>query len=281
MTPPQWQNSPNVVPRIDPDADDPGTWHTESTAEWEPGQDGPPTPAPTPAPEPPGLYSGRRRILDAGSLRRPGPVVLAAIAAGALVAFGLCALIIPPMLSGGSNTTKAGGSASSAAGAGPPPVEAASTAPTPTTEPSVEASPTPSAKASPTTAVTGNARLEEQVLALVNNERRRARCDAVRMDERLRTAARTHSADMALTNHVDQTGSDGSSPNDRMRKAGYPQALDEILARGPDSAQEVVRNWLHDRSDRNTILDCDAKAIGVGVAFRGRTPYWTLDTGRV
>jgi len=282
----QWQNSPNVVPQTGPDgaedpdaedphAEDPGTWHTESTAEWQPGQE-----RQTNEPTAPPIYSGRRRVLDADAVRRPGPVAMAAIAAGLLVVFGLSALVIPSILPGGSNTTEAGGKA---AGAAPPPAAATSAEPTadPTTGPSAEASPTTSAKASPTTAVAGDARLEEQVVALVNNERRRARCDAVHMDERLRTAARTHSADMARTNDVDQTGSDGSSPLDRMRKAGYPQGLGEILARGQDSAQEVVRNWLRDRSDRNTILDCDAKAIGVGVAFRGRTPYWTLDTGRV
>jgi uncharacterized protein YkwD len=294
VTRPQWQSSPNVAPPAGPDgAEDRGTWQTETTAEWQPGDAGP-------VDEPASLYSGRRRYagdsdldsdsdLDGGAgrrffgdskIRRPGPVVIAAIVAGVLVVFGLSALVIPPMLSGGSNTTATGGNA---AGAAPPPAAETSTEPTaePSTGPSADVSPTASAKASPTAAVAGNARLEEQVLALVNNERRRARCDAVRMDERLRTAARTHSADMAQTNRVDQTGSDGSSPLDRMRKAGYPQGLAEILARGDDSAQEVVRNWLRDRSDRNAILDCDAKAIGVGVALRGRTPFWTLDTGRV
>ena len=290
MTGPQWQSSPNVAPPVGPDgAEDRGTWQTETTAEWQPGDA-------RPADEPAGLYSGRRRYagdgdsdsdLDGGAgrrlfgdgkIRRPGPVVLAAIVAGVLVVFGLSALVIPPMLSGGSDTTATGGNA---AGAAPPPAAETSTEPTaePSTGPSADVSPTASAKASPTAAVAGNARLEEQVLALVNNERRRARCDAVRMDERLRTAARTHSADMAQTNRLDQTGSDGSSPLDRMRKAGYPQGLAEILARGGDDAQDVVRGWLRDRSDRETILDCDAKAIGVGVVIRGRTPFWTLDTG--
>jgi uncharacterized protein YkwD len=208
--------------------------------------------------------------------RRPGPVALAAIAAGALVIFGIGALVVPPLFSGGSSTTPTG---DTAAGAAPPPAASTESSPEPSTEPSPELTPSARASATPT-AVTGDSRLEDQVLALVNNERRRARCEPVRMDERLRTAARAHSADMALSNDLDHTGSDGSSPEDRMRAAGYSQGLSENIARGQDSAQQVMRNWLRDRGDRANILNCDAKAMGVGVAFRGRTPYWTQNFGR-
>jgi uncharacterized protein YkwD len=153
------------------------------------------------------------------------------------------------------------------------PSAAGTPAPTPSAVP-------PSATATTVPATVGNARFEQQIVALINNERRRGHCPALRVDGKLRAAARSHSADMATHNFVGQTGSDGSSAIDRMQKAGYPQGLSELLARGADNPQAVVRSWTRDRSDRAQLMDCDARAIGVGVAFRGKTAYWTADFGR-
>ena len=47
----------------------------------------------------------------------------------------------------------------------------------------------------------------------------------------------------------------------------------------PD-AGDVVKSWLRDDNDREILLDCATKSVGVGAAMRGRTPYWTVDTGR-
>jgi uncharacterized protein YkwD len=209
---------------------------------------------------------------------RPSALVLAAIAAAGLAIFGVFALLLPLLIGGGSQSTAR------------PPVQNAAAPPGGTPAPSEPgpsaAAPTPSAVATPTTAattvpvMTGNARFEQQVVGFINNERRRAHCQPLRLDAKLRTAARGHSADMATNAFVDQTGTDGSSPAERMRKAGYPQGLGETLNRGADSPQAVVRAWTKDRSDRSEILDCGAKAIGVGVAFRGKTAYWTADFGR-
>jgi uncharacterized protein YkwD len=205
-------------------------------------------------------------------------VALAAIAAGVLAIFGIGAAVIPSLASGGNSS---GGSSSSAAN-GVSTETSAGTGGEPSTEPSAEPSATaaPTGKPSATPTVAGNPRLEEQVLALVNDERRKARCEPVRMDDRLRAAARAHSVDMAVHNFVNHTGSDGSSPQDRMRRAGYGQGTSENIARGQRDAEDVMRAWMHDRSDRDNIVDCNAKALGVGVAYRGRTPYWTQDFGR-
>jgi uncharacterized protein YkwD len=262
VTPRQWPNSPDVAPNVE---------HNGGPGFEPDAQLGPPT-AFLPAVEPPGPEPVEPPN------NRPSPVVLAAIAAGALAVFGIFALLLPSLIGGSSPS---GGTSTVQNAAPPPPVTQA-----PTETPPSAAVATPSATAPPSTATTtaaavaGNARFEQQVLGLVNAERRRGHCQPVRMDDKLRAAARAHSADMATNNFVDHTGSDGSSPADRMRKAGYPQALSENLARGPGSPQAVVRAWMHDRSDRANILDCDARAMGVGVSFRGRTPFWTQDFGR-
>jgi uncharacterized protein YkwD len=99
------------------------------------------------------------------------------------------------------------------------------------------------------------------------------------MHPQLRAAARAHSADMATHNFSRSEGSDGSSPGDRVSRAGYGGFADELVAKGGD-AGDVVKSWLRDDDDREILLDCATKSIGVGAAMRGRTPYWTVDTGR-
>ena len=250
MTPRQWPTSPDLDSAIDPDT------AVLPTVE----------PAPTPSAGAP----------DAAG-NRPSPLVLAAIAAGALAVFGVFALLLPSLIGGGSPTSAT------------PPVHNAQPPAGVTAAPSADvpsaAAPTPSAvptSAAVTTvpAVVGNTRFEQQVVALINNERRHGHCPALRVDGKLRAAARSHSADMATNNFVSHTGTDASTAIDRMQQAGYPQGLSELLARGGDNPQAVVRSWSRDKADRADLLDCGARAIGVGVAFRGRTAYWTADFGR-
>ena len=210
---------------------------------------------------------------------RPGPVALAAIVAAVLVLFGVGAIVIPELTAGG--TTTAGRSATDPTGAAAPPIAVATS--DPANPDVISDTPTPDATATTArpgqSAVAGNPRFEDQVVSLVNDERRKARCQPVRMDDNLRTAARAHSVDMAANTFVDHTGSDGSSPQDRMRQAGYTQGLSENVDRGHNSPQDVMKAWMHNGDDRGNILNCAARAIGVGIAYHGRTPYWTQNFG--
>lgn len=130
--------------------------------------------------------------------------------------------------------------------------------------------------------LTGDAALEAEVIDLVNAERRRARCPAVHLDEGLRSAARAHSADMAAHNEMSHEGSDGSSPWDRARRAGYDAALSENVAMGYATAEAVMDGWMNSPGHRENILNCEARATGVGLARSANgTPYWTQMFGRV
>jgi len=129
---------------------------------------------------------------------------------------------------------------------------------------------------------TGDALLEAQVIDLVNAERQRARCPQVRLDEQLRTAARGHSADMAKHETMSHEGSDGSSPWDRAEEAGYDAALSENVAMGYATAEAVMEAWMKSQGHRDNILNCEAKAVGVGLARAvDTTAYWTQMFGRV
>jgi len=98
----------------------------------------------------------------------------------------------------------------------------------------------------------------------------------------MRAAGRAHSADMAKNNYFRHTGLDGSTFVDRLERAGYPRsgAAGENIAYGYATAQAVVTGWMNSDGHRSNILNCSAKATGVGLAYRGNTPYWTQLFGR-
>jgi uncharacterized protein YkwD len=209
------------------------------------------------------------------------PLAVAGMIAAIVISVGLVIVLLSPVLTGkqaSNGTPNLPGLLEQPPGATLPP-QAAPEAAVPSESPSPE--PSESAQPTPSRAAAGNAAVEEAVVALVNGLRRQARCDPAENDDRLREAARRHSADMATGRFLKHTGSDGSSAADRMKDAGYDKPLSENLARGFGSARAVVEGWLGSREQRRNMLDCKAQAIGVGVAVDASgTPYWTQVFGR-
>jgi uncharacterized protein YkwD len=205
-----------------------------------------------------------------------------------LTGLGVGAALLPP--------ASAGSQAAKPAGTGVAVLGEAAVRPNTTSHASGSASATPShAKtpsphpttrrpASPTpTAIGGVTELEDQVTTLVNQERTKAGCAGVRTDERLRTAARDHSADMATQGYFSHTGKDGSTFVDREARAGYPRqaAGGENIAMGYPTPADVMTGGMNSDGHRANILTCDFKALGVGLAYDSNgAAYWTQDFGR-
>jgi uncharacterized protein YkwD len=219
---------------------------------------------------------GRRRaggpIPDWRQLDQVG---VAALAAVVLVLIGLGFAVLSPLLAGPPKAEAL------------PPSTAGSDQPVPAAPgPGTGASPSPTASLlhslPPATKLPGSkpGDLEDQLVAAVNQARRQAGCQAVKDDGHLHNSARSHSDDMARKGFVSRTGSDGSGYADRIRKAGYRDPLGEDVGRGYQTAQQALDAWLGTPDMRSPIVNCDAKAIGVGVTFaKDGTIYWTADFG--
>lgn len=121
--------------------------------------------------------------------------------------------------------------------------------------------------------------IENRYIRLINRERRRAGCRALRVDQRLMASARAHSAEMAASGYFHHDSPDGTSPWERMAAAGYANGGAENIARGYQTAEEAVRGWMADRGHRGNILDCRLVATGVGVVAGEGGPWWTQDFG--
>jgi uncharacterized protein YkwD len=155
--------------------------------------------------------------------------------------------------------------------AGPPQVKKTQapprTAPAPT--PTEERAVTPSAPSSQ----------ENAVLTLVNQERAKVGCSALRADPSLGSLAQNFSDDMADRGFFDHTNPDGKTPWDRADAAGVKNLGGENIARGQADAQAVMDSWMNSEGHRANILNCDYTRLGVGEHTGSGGPWWTQDFG--
>jgi uncharacterized protein YkwD len=93
----------------------------------------------------------------------------------------------------------------------------------------------------------------------------------------LALVAQEHARDMARRNYFDHRSPEGAEPRDRARKAGYRWTLiGENIARGPESAQEVVAGWMASPGHCANILDARFREMGLGHVAGSRRGhvYW-------
>ncbi len=136
----------------------------------------------------------------------------------------------------------------------------------------VPATTTGPALSAPTTEQT----LGDEVVALTNEERARAGCPALTVDDELTVAAVRQSHYMAATGDFGHFGWRGSTFLSRSRAAGYQAVAAENVAYGFAGTAEVMAAWMDSPPHRRNILNCDVKSFGAGVqqAVNG-TYYWT------
>jgi thermitase len=122
---------------------------------------------------------------------------------------------------------------------------------------------------------------DEQVEILINDERARNGLAPLSVHTALRAAADRHALDMATNRFCSHTGSDNSSPYDRMRDAGYSAPYGEIVACGQTSPQAAVQAWMNSEGHRAIILCSNCTELGAGC--RTSTSlyryYWVVNFG--
>lgn len=115
----------------------------------------------------------------------------------------------------------------------------------------------------------------QTVVKIVNGERKKSDCPALRVNSDLRKAAQKHAADMAKRNYLDHESPEGATPSDRAAAEGYTGGVGENIAMGYRNAQEVTKAWMKSAGHRQNIRDCRYRNTGVAVARAGNgTPYW-------
>jgi len=137
------------------------------------------------------------------------------------------------------------------------------------------------------------AAVSQAVLKLTNDARSHPRnCGATRFaaappvksSPLLDRAAAVHARDMAQHGSLRHEGSDGSTPADRVSRAGYRwRSVGENIASGQTTAQEVVREWIGSPPHCANLMSPRFTDMGIGYAVNKDSAdgiYWAQVFGR-
>jgi uncharacterized protein YkwD len=95
----------------------------------------------------------------------------------------------------------------------------------------------------------------------------------------LEQAALEHSQDMANHSYMDHTGRDGTSPGDRVSRAGYKwKTIGENLASGILTPEEVVKGWVGSPHHCENLMTAQFTQMVVAYAANSTSSggiYWT------
>jgi uncharacterized protein YkwD len=119
---------------------------------------------------------------------------------------------------------------------------------------------------------------------LINAYRQQNGLGTLTMQNQLGQAAELHSQDMATNNFGSHTGSDGSSPDQRINRTGYQWwNWGENVFWGSSSANVAFDWWKNSPGHNANMLHPQFTEIGVGRAFNASSQfdwYWTTTFGR-
>jgi uncharacterized protein YkwD len=118
------------------------------------------------------------------------------------------------------------------------------------------------------TVVPNNARLNNSVYVNIDTAQKQAGCTTpTREDRQLKEAARRHTLDALNNPNINgDIGSDGSTPQDRARDAGFNGKAVQTIAIVPAlaiNAIDVLGQWWWDPPSRAKMEDCANTNIGV------------------
>ncbi|MCV2882077.1 CAP domain-containing protein [Actibacterium sp. XHP0104] len=125
------------------------------------------------------------------------------------------------------------------------------------------------------------AKIQYRMLDSVNALRQVRGVAPLQLNAQLNAAAATHSRDMSVQNRPWHFGSNGSSPIDRVQRAGYPGTmLGENISETYETELETLAAWMEQPDTANVVMD--ARARDLGFAFfqepNGKI-WWTMVTG--
>ncbi|MEQ3625562.1 MAG: CAP domain-containing protein [Celeribacter sp.] len=120
-----------------------------------------------------------------------------------------------------------------------------------------------------------------RMLDSVNSLRQASGAAPLQLNSQLNASAATHSRDMSVQNRPWHFGSDGSSPLDRARRAGYSgKFLGENISETYETELETLAAWMQESATRDVILNPEARELGISwFQEESGKIWWTLVTG--
>ena len=124
----------------------------------------------------------------------------------------------------------------------------------------------------------------DQAVADLNTYRAAHDLAPIKLDTRLIQASKRHSDDLAQNGGASHTGSDGSTPAERVLATGYDyRVTGENVATGQKSWSEAFKAWQDSPNHNSTLLMKDATDFGIAITYMPQTTYqtyWTMIMAR-
>ena len=125
---------------------------------------------------------------------------------------------------------------------------------------------------------------EQEFLARLNAFRVAHGQEPLTHNAQLTAAASAHALDMATRNYFTLESPEGVGSAERIIDHGYDAAVSaENLARGIDSAQQLLNAWAASSAHRVNMLSANFTETGIGRAYRDEPQpgwYWSNTFGR-
>jgi len=124
-------------------------------------------------------------------------------------------------------------------------------------------------------------KIQFRMLDSVNALRQASGLSPLVLNAALNAAAATHSRDMAVQNRPWHFGSDGSSPIQRVQRAGYIKTLlGENISETYETETETLSAWMGQPDTRAAIMDERGQDLGFAwYQEPGGKIWWTLIVG--
>ena len=121
---------------------------------------------------------------------------------------------------------------------------------------------------------------QTELANLINGARAEAGLSQLTVNAALTAAAQGHSVDMACHGLISHSGSDGSSPQERIAAAGYFASFASEIIYGSGYPQTAFDWWMNDQIHRDEILNPYVTEMGIGYAYVQGTSaggYYTVN----
>ncbi len=124
-------------------------------------------------------------------------------------------------------------------------------------------------------------RIPTEVLQQINTLRTNIGQAPLVLSPQLSAASLAHSRDMAAQNRAWHFGSDGSTPLDRLARAGfYGRLIGENISETYENEIDTLNAWMQSRDTRDVIMDPGATQLGIAwYQEPSGKIWWTLITG--
>ncbi len=125
---------------------------------------------------------------------------------------------------------------------------------------------------------------QAEALAKLNEARRLNGVAPLAWNAQLEKVAQRHSDDMASKGFVDEVGSDGSSPRQRIEQSVYAKwpsmrVWGESIYAGQTTFDEALNFFLSDDAQRRVLVSVRVREVGIGITKDNLRTYWTVTLG--